>query len=132
MKFESKKLNLSFDGEVTGEKWIGEFSVKPLLSFYEKSLADQDYRALMGHPQEGSEIRNDIRSQAYALSQIKARLSDAPSWVKETSYLRSNFYDTNVIFDLYEKIAEVEDDWKKSVTERANSLKQNLEAQEKK
>ncbi len=54
------------------------------------------------------------------LSQVKARIVDAPSWYKDSRDLL-DFVDSNTIIELFTKLMAVENEYRARLTKSANT-----------
>lgn len=100
------KFSISVDGDSTGEKWIGEFTVKTRLSHRDQMRRDQIRRELLG------DARPDMASpralnQAGIFSDLQVRIVDAPRWWLEAAN-GIDLLDDNVVGEVYGKALEEE------------------------
>lgn len=121
------KFNISLDGDSTGEKWIGEFTVKTRLSHRDQMRRDQFRRELLG------DARPDMASpralnQASIFSDLQVRIVDAPKWWLEAAN-GLDLLDDNVVGEVYSKALEEESKVlqaiKKEGEEAVKDLKEN-------
>jgi len=71
-------FSISIDGEKTGEKWHGSFTVKLFLSHREELRRDAYRRELLGDLAQFASVRQ--ANQADVFSELSVRLVKAPSW----------------------------------------------------
>lgn len=99
-------FSVSMDGDKTGTKWHGEFTVKTLLSHRDELRRDQLRRELLGgvNPEFAS-----IRSlnQADVFSDLAVRIIKSPSWWAESSG-GLDLSDDNVVATVYSKTMDAE------------------------
>lgn len=99
-------FSVSMDGDRTGTKWHGEFTVKTLLSHRDELRRDQIRRELLGgvNPEFAS-----IRSlnQADVFSDLAVRIIKSPSWWNESSG-GLDLSDDNVVATVYSKTMDAE------------------------
>lgn len=126
ISFEPITLTYSQKGELTEIDYIGTFSVRPKLSPLEVLECDRDRRELLGQPKNDEQVGGDATNLAICLSQLKARIVDGPSWWKDSFGLRFNFHDTNLIYDLFKQVVEVETKWKAELKKTAEEAKAKL------
>jgi len=113
------KNERSFDfdavGETTGYHYKGTFTVKCILDVgtrhqleLEKTRLTADY----ANPSQG------LRSIAIALSTLRTKITDSPAWWKD-SLAGSNIKDEEVLYALYERCSQMEDEWRNELKKRA-------------
>ncbi len=107
-------------GEASNQTWAGDFKVKPVLSFAGLAQADLARRQFMGFPDNENTVAEEIRNLAVMLSQVKARIVDAPSWYKDSRDLL-DFVDSNTIIELFTKLMAVENEYRARLTKSANT-----------
>lgn len=107
-------------GEVTQEKYPGDFTVKPILSFASIAGVDAERRRFMGNPENEGTVPEEIRSIAAMLAQIKFRIIKCPSWVIESNYL-ADMVDGNVLVELFKKVIEVEENYRQQLSKKAEA-----------
>lgn len=99
-------FSVSMDGDKTGTKWHGEFTVKTLLSHRDELRRDQIRRELLGgvSPEHAS-----VRSlnQADVFSDLAVRIVKSPAWWNEASG-GLDLSDDNVIATIYSKTIDAE------------------------
>jgi hypothetical protein len=83
MAVKAKDVPFTVDlvGEVTGEKFWGEFRAKTYLSFRDELQEDKFYRDLLGIRPEDAQPR--AKNQAKCIAQLWVRLTETPDWWKE-------------------------------------------------
>ncbi len=114
-------VTFSFDciGEISKQKWPGDFTVKPILSFANIAAVDAERRRFMGNPPDELAVPEEIRSIAAMISQIKFRIVKCPSWVIESNYL-ADMVDGNVLVELFQKVIEAEEQYREKLTKKAD------------
>lgn len=99
-------FSVSMDGDRTGTKWHGEFTVKTLLSHRDELRRDQIRRELLGgvNPEFAS-----IRSlnQADVFSDLAVRIIKSPTWWNEAAG-GLDLSDDNVVATVYSKTMDAE------------------------
>jgi hypothetical protein len=126
ISFEPITLTYTQKGELTETEYVGTFKVKPKLSPIEVLDCDRDRRELLGSPKNDEQVGGDATNLAICLSQLKARVTDAPSWYKDSFGLRLDFHDTNVIYDLFKEVVAIETKWKADLKKAAEEAKAKL------
>jgi len=109
-------FSVSVKGDTTGHMYLGPFTVRAILTKREEFLADIRRRELVGPLPE--DALPTIRNNAYALSQLYARVVDAPAWWRESDS-GANLHDTNVIAEVFAKSLEAAEEWRKKVSGEA-------------
>lgn len=74
------EFNVSCKGEVTGEQFTGNFTVKTRLSHYDQLKRDEARRALLGPSPLGQVPGEQAKITAEVFSQLAVRVVKAPSW----------------------------------------------------
>lgn len=115
-------FSISITGEVTGEKWVGDFVAKKRLSHRDALKKDRTKRELLGgQPGDPSERALSI---AIILSELDVRLVSSPRWWKEKSN-GLDLEDEEVLVEIYNKALEVET---KDIEERKAKAQGAIEA----
>lgn len=122
---ELSSFSFSAIGEITGQNFMGDFTVKPILSFGARAQADADRRKFLGNPDGQSGIPDELQSIAIMISQIKYRLVKYPSWVGETNYLE-DMVDANILTELFTKVIDVEKQYRASILKKGQEAKEEL------
>lgn len=122
---ESSTFSFHSVGETTGETFTGDFTVKPILSFGARALADADKRRFLGNPENTASISEDLLSIAIMISQIKYRIIKAPTWFNETSALE-DMVDSNILTELFAKVIDVEKQYRANIVKKGEQAKQEL------
>lgn len=101
------KFNINVLGKFTKQSYIGKFKVKCLLSPLEEIEADKAYRDLLGNNYHLSD--EIIKQKAFALSQLKVRLLEAPPFWENEVIGGGHVPDTNVILEILDKAIEAQE-----------------------
>lgn len=105
----------------------GLVKVKCILSPLEYINSDALYRELLGkiNPQLASEYVNQL---AYAISQLKYRVIQAPEWFySDNSLIREGSHlDDNVLFYLLDKSVEAEQKFREGIEEKYNKAREDV------
>ena len=129
-KYSLPQMDHRFHYEATGEEskinWVGDFLYRrPTLR--ERAMID-----VMRTRLNGDLVTLDTDTQYYneAIAHLRFTLKEYPDWWKDTDY-GANFYDSNVIIELYDKCLEFEATWrKKTFSEDEKGVKDELEPSE--
>lgn len=126
MSIGAKTVNFSISliGNVTGEKWVGEFTTKLRLSHRDQLARDRISRELLG------DTRPDFASprainQANIFSDLRVRLTQAPAWWKESAE-GLDLEDDNVVAEVYNKALKFENDELLKLKENAEKAEKEL------
>lgn len=99
------KFSISIIGNVTGEKWIGDFQVKKHLSLRDFLTRDKLRKEYLGErPQDASQEALNI---AVAFSELGVRVVDAPPWWNGSNG-GLDLKDGNVIMEILTKAIDAE------------------------
>lgn len=121
-------FTVSLDGDKTGTKWHGEFTVKTLLSHRDELRRDQVRRELLGGVSpEHATVRS--LNQADVFSELAARIIKAPSWWNESG-AGLDLCDDNVIATVYSKTMEAEKDVLNRIKKDADQANEELRKSE--
>ena len=110
----------SSKGSETGFKYEGTFKVKCLLNIEEKvdiGLRTDAYNRGSKTVSSGITIMNST------LAELDVRIIESPSFWKDSDYGRK-LLDTNIIYEVFSKANDSEADFKKRLTEAAESAEQ--------
>lgn len=127
---EPIKFSFNSTGEFTGQIWLGEFEVKPILSPRDRAFADSERRRFMGSPEFENNVDQTVQNAAFMIGQLKARLIKYPSWVKETDFL-AEMIDTNILTELFDKVFQIQKDYQETLNKKANEAKDLLKNEQK-
>lgn len=118
-------FSISIEGEVTGEKWTGDFSAKKRLSHRDALRKDQVRRELLGaQPGEPSDRALSI---AVILSELSVRLTRTPRWWSEKNG-GLDLDDENVLAEVYQKAIDIEVQDAKQRKEKAEEAIKEMRA----
>lgn len=104
----------------------GQFKVKCILSPLEYINSDSTYRELLGktNPQFASDYVSQL---AYALSQLKYRIIDSPSWYRnESSGIHGSSVDDKILLHVFEKTIECEEKYREGMEKRYKEAKKEV------
>jgi len=121
---DPKELEFHTVGEITQKLYTGKYTVKPLLTFKERSLVDSYRRNFMGNPVDENSVNQMVQNLAVMISQIKYRVIKKEPWMENLEDL----VDENVILELFEKTMNVEKEYRDSLTKAAETAKTELTA----
>lgn len=119
----SKVIELSTTGNVTGKPYVGSFRAKGILTRRDQFLADAARRRIIG-PNPGDALPA-LQGEAYMLGQLSVRLVQAPDWWLAAAN-GELLEDGNVIAEVYELALQAENDLKKEINEAAKVALEKL------
>lgn len=112
---KERTFEFSYSGQATGKKYEGRFTVLCLLNVGQKHLMALEETRLLGNY---TNPTPDLEGIAAILSNLRAKIVDAPEWWKQSS--GGNILDDeDVLIELYRKIRECEAQWKTDLMEKA-------------
>ena len=111
---KEKSFYFSYDGE-SGFKYEGNFTVKCRLNVLERHSMESDRSRLLG---DSANPTQSLKELAFALSSCRAHISDSPEWFKQS---RGLLEDEDCLFELFSKVMETVDSWKKELAEAAKA-----------
>jgi hypothetical protein len=112
-------------GETTGEEYVGSWKVKPILSTDDQLTRDQIMRDRLGGTTAGATPR--AISQALILAEIQVRCLDVPAFWKESKNGLA-LYDESVMGHVYDRILEVEKEWRAEAKKKSDAARVDLAA----
>lgn len=121
-------FTISVVGDVTKEKWYGEFKCVKYLSFRQNLMRDRIRRELIG---DLAQYASDAaRDQSYALADLAVALVKVPDWWKEAGN-GQDLQDPNVLDAVWAEVAKVwgvlKTEDKKKTVEDAKALKKAVD-----
>lgn len=103
----------------------GQFRVKCILSPLEYIQADATYRELLGKT--NPQLANEYVSQlAYALSQLKYRVTSSPSWFDNANGINGSHVDDKILLHILDKTIECEEKYREGIEERYNKARDEV------
>lgn len=122
MNLPNKEKTFDFEcvGETTGKTYDGRFTVLCVLNIGQKHALALEKTRLLGSY---SNPTDDLVGYALILSSLRIKVVDGPEWWKQS---RGGLVvdDEEPLVKLYQKIQEVEEEWKKDLKEKAEKLQQ--------
>jgi hypothetical protein len=75
-------VHLDAVGEISHSRWVGQFTVKCILSHADKFAKARLYAALM--PERENLVEEEDRLRAAVIAELSVRISDGPEWWSAT------------------------------------------------
>lgn len=119
------KFQISLIGTSTKETYIGNFTVKCLLSPLEFLECDKLYRQLIG-TNALEMLKGDISTMAFALAQLQYRVVECPPFWKNTTLGGSEILDYNIIIKVLDLALEAESQFKQLKINNKEKLEKQL------
>lgn len=110
-------------GSTTGEEFKGIFKCRPILTHAQQLGRDQFRRDLLGVDPDSASPR--ALNQATLLSEIAARLTDAPSWWKDSRDGRE-LYDDEPVAAIYSEVIQAENNFRDAIIAKAEKARLDL------
>lgn len=120
---EPVSFTIDIIGDFTGEKWVGQFEVKPRLSYRDQLKEDQIRRELLGKDSEHA--GEDARNYSRLFSGLSVRLVKTPKWWVEYNN-GLDLTDQNLIVEIYTKTMDIVKAAAEETVERAENAKAEL------
>jgi hypothetical protein len=114
---------LSVKGESTGLKYEGTFKVKCLLTNAEK--VDIGLR-IDAYNRGSKTVATGISILNATIAELDVRIMESPSFWKDSDYGRQ-LMDTNVVYEVFKKANDAEEDFKKRLKEIADAAEKQSE-----
>tara|TARA_R100000951_G_C2653160_1_gene185153 strand:+ start:5278 stop:5766 length:489 start_codon:yes stop_codon:yes gene_type:complete len=107
------------------QTYKGMFKVKCILGPLEVIESDALYRKLLGdsNPNFASEY---VGSLAYALSQLKYRIIDAPAWYKNDIKMDGSHVDDAILLSIFDVAVEAEEEYRKGIEEKYQKARNSV------
>lgn len=100
------KISVSVIGERTGQQWVGDFTIKTMLSHRDEIRRDRIRRELLGP--EAGDPTDKVWQLAVAFAELSVRVVDAPPfWRSNSDGL--DLKDQNVVIEVYKKAIACEE-----------------------
>jgi hypothetical protein len=117
-------INLEAAG--TKETFKGNFKVKCILSPLDYIQSDATYRELLGKSSPQL-VDQYVAQLAYALSQLKYRVTQSPSWFKnDINGIDGSHVDDKILLYIFDKAIEAEEQYREGVEERYNKAREEV------
>lgn len=114
------KFYINVEGEISGESYMGTFTVKGSLSPLDTIKSDRRYRELMG---KDLQYATDHASQlAFSLAQLGQRIVESPDWWKNEE-INGGHVDENVILSVFELAIDCEKEYRSQRKEQSDKYK---------
>ena len=113
-----KSFIIDLVGDTTGERFVGTFTVKCVLSKREEMAADIRRRSILGPNPENAITM--LASDAFVLGQLSVRIIKAPSWW-DRSEGGLDLLDTNVTAKVFEEATKSEIEFRESISKQADA-----------
>lgn len=120
MDLPNKEKTFAFDhvGETTEKKYDGQFTVRCVLNIGQKHAMALEQTRLLGNYESPT---NDLSGLAIILSNLRAKIVDAPEWWKQ-SLGGSLVDDEDALVALYRKVVEAEVEWKEELKKKTQKI----------
>src|SRR5271165_4932613 len=123
MIFKPKSVTVNIVWDVTKTNYVGEFLFKTMLSHNDQFTIARKRKQLVGDNKE-DDLPLVLRQKAIILSELVARIVQAPEWFGNDG---SDLLDTNVILEIFEKAVECEQEEIAKLQGSAQKAKESLE-----
>jgi hypothetical protein len=95
-------------GEVTGKKYDGEFTVKCVLTMFDKREVELKKTQLVSDSQNPTSLLSSI---SHIIATLQVRVLKAPTWWEQSAD-GLDILDENIVIELYDKVVAQESIWK--------------------
>lgn len=113
-----KSFDLDYKGLITGLEYKGTFTVRCILNIGQKHAVELEKSRLMADQRNPT---NGLVSIAVTLAEIRGRIIEAPAWWKD-SKAATDFLDEDVIYEVFNRCLEIEDQWKAELKKNSEEL----------
>lgn len=118
-----KSFLFSKEGEITGHKYDGQFTVKCVLTLADKRILELEQSRLMGDMGNPSD---NLKIIAKVIANLRVRIIDAPDWFEQI-ISNLDIIDENIIFELYGECLKISNDWIEEVRGKAEEKQKSLQ-----
>lgn len=115
-----RTFTVSVEGDVTGEKFEGQFTAKCVLNMAERHTKELEKTRLMADYANPS---GSLAGLAEILSTTKVKLVSWPDWWANLDF-GSQVLDENIIIEIYDKVQALEKEWKTEIRKKAKEAKE--------
>lgn len=115
-----RTFSISVVGDVSGEKFEGQFTAKCVLNMSEKHSKELEKTRLIADYANPS---GSLAGIAEILSTTKVKLVTWPDWWANLNF-GSEILDENVIIEIYDKVQTLEKEWKTEIRKKAKDAKE--------
>lgn len=122
-KFE-ESFHVNVVGELSGESYMGKFTVRTRMSFKDALTRDSVRRNLLGASPETASVR--ANSVADVFSELAVRVVEAPSWWTNSDN-GIELVDDNVVAEIYKAAMDAGKAANKETVDQATAQKKDLE-----
>lgn len=117
-------FSINVIGDKTKETFMGEFTVKCIMSPMDLIKSDKLYRNLIGdNPHFANQ---DVREYAFVFSQLQFRIVKSPSWWELGEINGQNVQDRNVLITIMNNALEAEELYIKEKTKQQEEMQNRL------
>lgn len=117
-------FSIRVTGETTGTEYVGSFKVKPILHQADQLARDAAVRDILGS--RASDANPRAVSAAFIIAEIQIRSIETPNFWKESKN-GLTLYDEAPMTAAYDKIQEIEKQWREDVKKKADAARTVLE-----
>lgn len=112
-------------GSADKSTYKGMFKIKCVIGPIQFINSDALYRKLLGesNPQYASDLAGRL---AYAISQLKYRISDCPDWFKSENGMYGSEVQDNILLYVFDKCVEAEMIYREEMEKRAKEAKKEV------
>jgi hypothetical protein len=110
-----KSFNFSKEGEITGFKYEGQFTVKCALSLGDKRLVEIEKSRLSVDLMNPT---NNLDAISRVIANLRVRVINGPEWFNQQVNTLS-ILDENVVFEVYSECLKASDEWIKDLKKQS-------------
>lgn len=106
-----KYVSLDSIGDVTGQKYVGSFRIKVILSHDDRFTIERTYKQMLP---DDKGVVDEIKLKCGGISELESRIVEAPAWWKDSRNGR-DLVDSTPIYDLLVAVSEQYENWKQEL-----------------
>jgi hypothetical protein len=118
-------FQLEHEGETTGHKYEGRFTIKCVLSLSDKRTVELEQTRLNMDTQNPTV---DLSAISRVVANLRVRVKDSPDWFKQ-AISTLDIIDEDVIFEVYGKCLEKEREWRDSIKKKPEANEGNSQTE---
>lgn len=118
-------FSVSVVGDVSGETYRGDFRAVKFLTHRQQLMLDQRRRDILGNNPDSASPR--AQNQASILANVFVRVSESPSWWKESSS-GLDLIDDNVLIEVFNNVMRIEEEAVAAIRSRAEKAQEVIKS----
>ena len=118
-------FSISVIGDLSCETYRGDFRAVKFLTHRQQLLLDQRRRDILGNNSESASPR--AQNQAHILASVFVRITEAPTWWKESNS-GLDLIDDNVLIEVFENAMRIENETVSEIRAKAERAQESIKS----